>query len=304
MSLRNQCAHWRGGYSTDPGTPALSLRSQCVHWLWQSVTPVPKAPLPKGGWHGAAVTGGFRSPLRTPCNAPVGATLAVARPLHLLLRFRRGGVSSPRRPITTAFPVMCHCETSDRCHWLWQSASPVPKAPLPKGGWHGEAVTGGFRSPLRTPCNAFVGATLAVARGRGRAPPLRTIKNPLHRADRVVRPYKEFRRGRCLHRPALPHPCKTPCHCEASAHTGCGNPYPRPQGPLPKGRQFSSAPSFRQKSHPPHGQVRFLFYPDPLTGRSVPRCRQRAFAPSASGPVSCGPCTAVPAPPPGLSHRP
>ena len=35
----------------------------------------------------------------------------------------------------------CHCETSDRCHWLWQS---VPSAPLPKGGWHGEAVTGGF----------------------------------------------------------------------------------------------------------------------------------------------------------------
>ena len=26
----------------------------------------------------------------------------------------------------------------------WQSASPVPLAPLPKGGWHGEAVTGGF----------------------------------------------------------------------------------------------------------------------------------------------------------------
>ena len=46
-----------------------------------------------------------------------------------------------------------------------------------------------------------VGATLAVARGRGRAPPLRTIKNPLHRADRVVRPYNPIRRGRCLHRP-------------------------------------------------------------------------------------------------------
>ena len=26
--------------------------------------------------------------------------------------------------------------------------SPVPVAPLPKGGWHDEAVTGGFRSPL------------------------------------------------------------------------------------------------------------------------------------------------------------
>ena len=88
----------------------------------------------------------------------------------------------------------CHCETSDRCHWLWQSAppckkhviarpvrklvvairAPVPSAPLPKGGWHGEAVTGGFLS--RASCNPSVGATLAVARGRGRAPPLRTAK--------------------------------------------------------------------------------------------------------------------------------
>ncbi len=39
----------------------------------------------------------------------------------------------------------CHCEGAAR---PWQSASPVPKALLPKGGWHGEAVTGGFRSPL------------------------------------------------------------------------------------------------------------------------------------------------------------
>ena len=28
------------------------------------------------------------------------------------------------------------------------------------------------------------------------------------RADRVVRPYKRFRRGRCLHRPVVPHPLK------------------------------------------------------------------------------------------------
>ncbi len=35
-----------------------------------------------------------------------------------------------------------------------------------------------------------VGATLAVARGRGRAPPLRTTRNAPSRADRVVRPYK------------------------------------------------------------------------------------------------------------------
>ena len=60
---------------------------------------------------------------------------------------------------------MCHCETSDRSHWLWQSVTPVLSAPLPKGGWRGEAVTGGF------------------------------VPSP-HRADRAVCPYKEFRRGR------------------------------------------------------------------------------------------------------------
>ena len=30
-------------------------------------------------------------------------------------------------------------------------------------------------------------------------------------------------------------PMKNQCHCEASANTGRGNPYPRPHGPLPKG---------------------------------------------------------------------
>ncbi|BCK77907.1 hypothetical protein MM35RIKEN_00990 [Vescimonas fastidiosa] len=39
---------------------------------------------------------------------------------------------------------------------VWQSATPVPLAPLPKGGWHGKAVTGGFfpRTPGRAhgPC--------------------------------------------------------------------------------------------------------------------------------------------------------
>ena len=45
---------------------------------------------------------------------------------------------------------------------VWQSASPVLMVPLPKGGWHGEAVTGGFFSCAR--CNAFVGAGFYPAR--------------------------------------------------------------------------------------------------------------------------------------------
>ena len=83
----------------------------------------------------------------------------------------------------TAHGTTCHAPPvktmslrSQCAHWLWQSASPVPSAPLPKGGWHGEAVTGGF---LFTP-------------------------HPLQRP----------RRGRCPHRPAHRTPCKTPCHCE------------------------------------------------------------------------------------------
>ena len=35
----------------------VSLRDQFANWSWQSVL---QGPLPKGGWHGEAVTGGFR----------------------------------------------------------------------------------------------------------------------------------------------------------------------------------------------------------------------------------------------------
>ena len=41
-----------------------------------------------------------------------------------------------------ALLAMCHCEAS--AHTGCGNPSPVPSAPLPKGGWHGEAVTGGF----------------------------------------------------------------------------------------------------------------------------------------------------------------
>ena len=77
---------------------------------------------------------------------------------------RRMGCLHPAAGHLPHFLSPCHCEASDRCHWLWQSAppckkhviarpvrklvvairTPVPSALLPKGGWHGEAVTGGF----------------------------------------------------------------------------------------------------------------------------------------------------------------
>ena len=172
----------------------------------------------------------MRSPAHcTSCCAFVGVTLAVARPLHLLLRFRRGRclhrpdrffphlrqgtralpykalryrgradrVVRPYKPFRRAgcphpaaglaphsLQKPCHCEpVTDSL--LWQSVPPS-LAPLPKGGWHGEAVTGGFFSCV--PCNAFVGATLAVA-------------CPLHLLLR-------FRRGGRLCPPAdnAPHP--------------------------------------------------------------------------------------------------
>ena len=92
--------------------------------------PFSLAPLPKGGWHGEAVTGGFLS--RASCYVPVGATLAVARP--------------------DSYRISYNVSLRSQCaHWLWQSAFPAPSAPLPKGDWHGEAVTGGFF--FRTPCN-------------------------------------------------------------------------------------------------------------------------------------------------------
>ena len=83
---------------------------------------------------------------------------------------------------------------------------PVSLAPLPKGGWHGEAVTGGFFS--RTPCNPSVGAGFYPARGRGRAPPLRTSCSPSVGATlAVARPYKHFRKG---------DPCHIPPHAKTS----------------------------------------------------------------------------------------
>ena len=82
------------------------------------------------------------------------------------------------------FLKRCHCEGAKR---PWQSASPVPKAPLPKGGWHGEAVTGGY---LTSP------HLLQPFRRGGRpCPPARACRN-----------FLVIRRGRCLHRPAVPRP--------------------------------------------------------------------------------------------------
>ena len=145
--------------------------------------PVPSAPLPKAGWHGEAVTGGFFP--RTPCK-------------NLSLR-------------------------GQFANWLWQSASPVPSAPLPKGGWHGEAVTGGFRSPLHPlqrprrgdPCGRpregqSPSPTHRKIRFRRAGCPQPAARQPPHqhggvRARRPTQVFRHFRSGGRLCPPPTPY---------------------------------------------------------------------------------------------------
>ncbi len=54
----------------------------------------------------------------------------------------------------------CHCEAGAHTG-CGNPYPPVLKAPLPKGGWHGEAVTGGFRAGIFLPNS--VGADDPVA---------------------------------------------------------------------------------------------------------------------------------------------
>ena len=89
-------AHGRGNRrSAAGGGRSEAISRKCPDWRprqWPGI-----------GWH----NGGQESPSPThPLYPPVGA-----------------GV--PDGPLT-ALLAMCHCETSDRCHWLWQSASSAP----------------------------------------------------------------------------------------------------------------------------------------------------------------------------------
>ena len=126
-------------------------------------------------------------------------------------------------PPSAVILVQCHCEAG--AHTGCGNPSPIPSAPLPKGGWHGEVVTGGFFSapylllrsvgagfyparssaplvtdagrcghrPLRNPIGSpSVGATLAVVHGRGRAPPLRTPRYASVGADAYIGPNQVF----------------------------------------------------------------------------------------------------------------
>ena len=87
--------------------------------------------MPKGVWYGEAVTGGFFSHI--PNNVSVGAGFYPARP-GLYRTSRKGVIARPVRKLVVAI------------------RTPVLIAPLPKGGWHGEAVTGGYISAPHSLC--------------------------------------------------------------------------------------------------------------------------------------------------------
>ena len=68
---------------------------------------------------------------------------AATRSLRFLCH-RQRSVRSPHRPALPYPPVKLPVIANQLpMSLVWQSATPVPLAPLPKGGWHGKAVTGG-----------------------------------------------------------------------------------------------------------------------------------------------------------------
>ena len=192
---------------------------------------------PIGGHNSArqsvGTTVGKRAPpLRTPCYTSVG----------------RGALTPP-----PSHRISCNVSlrTSDRCHWCGNPSPPPLMAPLPKGGWHGEAVTGGFRTAPTAGHTgpALQGVVLSGPGGQSRPP----LQNPIgkrcvgadayigppHRTScnasvgatlavaRSTAPLVPLRRGRPPGRPArfrtAPH-VKSPVI--ARAHRPRGNPPP------------------------------------------------------------------------------
>ena len=74
---------------------------------------------------------------------------------------------------------------------VWQSASPDPKAPLPKGGGHGEAVTGGFHSAQTRRKRAAIHPQVSLHQPPAGPPPFRQGRHIYHakRTDQAVRPF-------------------------------------------------------------------------------------------------------------------
>ena len=115
----------------------------------------------------------YSHPYRTPCNASVGTDASVrppdiprphvkpviAKPVCALAVGSEPSAASGRRIEVrewprSKFPASAVRQRRNFGHRNRDIRSPVPSAPLPKGGWHGKAVTGGFSrrtAPLVTP---------------------------------------------------------------------------------------------------------------------------------------------------------
>ena len=90
----------------------------------------------------------------------------------------------------------------------------------------------------------FVGATLAVARGRGRAPPLRTSRYTSVGDDaHIVPPHRT--------------PCKNPCHCEPVTDSLLW----QSASPVPKNAAHFIFPYSRKFPSLPHSSHFFHIFP-------------------------------------------
>ena len=148
--------------------------------------------------------------------------------------------------------------------------TPVPSAPLPKGGWHGEAVTGGFLSP-RTSCNPSV--------GRGSTPPQFSRRTPLQIPGKgcILSPSTSGRVGKCVSSAAGTGSC--PADEMAVRRLQCIFRIPLPHSALPGGSvpPCSSVRLFRQNSGLPMNTEEVFLCPffsphfPPPTGAPPPR---------------------------------
>ena len=99
----------------------VSLRSQCAHWLWQSVPPVLKAPLPKGGWHGEAVTGGFLPRTHGRAHGPC--------PTKILRTYIGRTTLSARTPAPFRLQILCPVTEKLACPGIDNPKPGKPRRP-------------------------------------------------------------------------------------------------------------------------------------------------------------------------------
>ena len=154
------------------------------------------------------------------CSKNVGADASVRPPtLH-------------RTPCKTP----CHCETSDRCHWLWQSASPSPRPPCLRGlsrqsrAWGDSflAPTAGHAGP------ALQSVALPGLGGQGRPPLRSSIGKRCVGADAYIGPVAGNTLS-CVGRRALTPPPNLIPH---------PTPRKKRRGPHPAAPQFLSPVTF------------------------------------------------------------